>query len=157
MFHGRPVHSLMLSSHRFRCLPLRLPPWTVPCRIVLASPDDRVMCPYHFSLRLFTVVKRSSYGPMAFPILAFTFSLVMWSLWEIPRSLRSKNNRLLQKSYLFSEGIPVSGSCSSVQKWAWWWHWKTGDPLPPPWSAATATASLSPHRYSDHSLASVSQ
>ena len=26
MFHGRPVHSLMLSSHRFLCLPLRLPP-----------------------------------------------------------------------------------------------------------------------------------
>ena len=55
MFHGRPVHSLMLSSHRFLCLPLRLPPWTFPCRIVLASPDDRVTCPYHFSLRLFTV------------------------------------------------------------------------------------------------------
>ena len=88
MFHWRPVHSLMLSSHRFLCLPLRLPPWTVPCRIVLASPDDRVTCPYHFSLRLFTVVKRSSYGPMAFPILAFTSSLVMWSLYEIPRSLR---------------------------------------------------------------------
>ena len=88
MFHGRPVHSLMLSSHRFLCLPLRLPPWTVPCRIVLASPDDRVTCPYHFSLRLFTVVKRSSYGPMAFPILAFTSSLVMWSLYEILRSLR---------------------------------------------------------------------
>ena len=73
---------------RFLCLPLRLPPWTVPCRIVLASPDDRVTCPYHFSLRLFTVVKRSSYGPMAFPILAFTSSLVMWSLYEILRSLR---------------------------------------------------------------------
>ena len=26
MFHSRPVHSLMLSSHRFLCLPLRLPP-----------------------------------------------------------------------------------------------------------------------------------
>ena len=26
MFHGRPVHSLMLSSRRFHCLPLRLPP-----------------------------------------------------------------------------------------------------------------------------------
>ena len=56
MFHWRPVHSLMLSSHRFLCLPLRLPPWTVPCRIVLASPDDRVTCPYHFSLRLFTII-----------------------------------------------------------------------------------------------------
>ena len=46
VFHSRPVHSLRLSSHRFLCLPLRLPPWTVPCRIVLASPDDRVTCPY---------------------------------------------------------------------------------------------------------------
>ena len=61
IFHSRPVHSLMLSSHRFLCLPLRLPPWTVPCRIVLASPEDRVTCPYHFSLRLFTEVRRSSY------------------------------------------------------------------------------------------------
>ena len=34
-FHLRPVHSLMLSSHRFLCLPLRLRPCTVPCRIVL--------------------------------------------------------------------------------------------------------------------------
>ena len=46
IFHSRPVHSLMLSSHRFLWLPLHLPPWTVPCRIVLACPDDRVTCPY---------------------------------------------------------------------------------------------------------------
>ena len=26
LFHSRPVHSLILSSHRFLCLPLRLPP-----------------------------------------------------------------------------------------------------------------------------------
>ena len=36
----------------------------------------------------FTVVKRSSYGRMAFPILAFTSSLVVWYLYKIPRSLR---------------------------------------------------------------------
>ena len=72
MFHSRPVHSLMLFSHHFLCLPLHLPPWTVPCGIVLASPDDCVMCPYHLSLHLFTEVRRSSNGPMAFPILAFT-------------------------------------------------------------------------------------
>ena len=80
IFHSRPVHSLMLSSHRLSAFssppPFSPPPppppipWTVPCRIVLASPDDRVTCPYHFSLRLFTEVKRSSYDPMAFPILA---------------------------------------------------------------------------------------
>ena len=79
MFRSRPVHSLMLSSHHFPCLPLHLTPWSVPCRTVLASPDDRVMCPYHFSLRLFTEVMRSSYGPVAFPVLAFTSSLVMRS------------------------------------------------------------------------------
>ena len=78
----------MLSSHRFLCLPLRLPPWTVPCRIVLANPDDRVMCPYHFSFHLFTEVSRYSRGPMVFPILAFTSSLTMWSLYKIPRSLQ---------------------------------------------------------------------
>ena len=30
MFHSRPVHSLMLSSVRFLCPPLHLPPCTVP-------------------------------------------------------------------------------------------------------------------------------
>ena len=64
MFHSSPVHSLMLS-HRTFCLPLHLPPCTVPCRTVLASPDDRVTCPYHFGSRL-SVEIRSSYGPMAF-------------------------------------------------------------------------------------------
>ena len=78
----------MLSSHRFLYLPLRLAPWTVSCRIVFASPGDRVTCPYYFSLRLFAAVRRSSFGLMAFPILDFTSSLVMWSLCEIPRSLR---------------------------------------------------------------------
>ena len=88
MFPSRPVHSLMLPSHRFLFLLLRLPPFTVPSRIVLASPDDLATCPYHFNLRLFAEVRRSSYGPMAFPIPVFTSSLVMWSLYEIPGSLR---------------------------------------------------------------------
>ena len=87
IYHLRPVQSLILSSHLFLCLPLRLPPWTVPCRIVLASPDDRVTCPYHVSLRLFTEVRPSN-DQMAFPVLAFTSSLILWSLYEIPRSLR---------------------------------------------------------------------
>ena len=78
----------MLSSHCFLCLPLHLPPWTVPWRIVLASPDDHVMCLYHLTLHLFTEVRRSSYSSMAFPILAFTSSLVMWSLYEILRSCK---------------------------------------------------------------------
>ena len=52
-----------------QCIPGCCPPISVsclaPCRIVLASPVDLVTCPYHFSLRVFTVVKKSSWGPMA--------------------------------------------------------------------------------------------
>ena len=42
-----PVHSVMLSSHVLHCLPLFL----FPCRIVLASSDDLVTCPYYLSFR----------------------------------------------------------------------------------------------------------
>ena len=54
-----PVHSLMLSSHLF-CLPLLLAPFTVPCRIVFAMPEDLEMWPYHLIFRFFTMVRRSS-------------------------------------------------------------------------------------------------
>ena len=37
----RPVHFLMLSSHLLLCLPCLLPPFTVPCKMVLARPDER--------------------------------------------------------------------------------------------------------------------
>ena len=80
--NSRPVHSLMLSSHLF-CLPCLLSSFTVPCKMVLARLDKRQTRPYHFSLRLFTIV-RSSYGPIAGWILARTSSLVTWSLYEMP-------------------------------------------------------------------------
>ena len=35
----RPVHSLMLSSHPFLCLPCLLSSFTVPCKMVLAVTD----------------------------------------------------------------------------------------------------------------------
>ena len=38
---SRPVHYLMLSSHFFLCLPCLLPLFTVPCKMVLARPDER--------------------------------------------------------------------------------------------------------------------
>ena len=50
--NSRPVHSLMLSSHLFLCLPCLLPPFTVPSKMVLARPDERETWPYHCSLRL---------------------------------------------------------------------------------------------------------
>ena len=37
--NSRPVHSLMLSSHLFLCPPCLLPPFTVPCKMVLARPN----------------------------------------------------------------------------------------------------------------------
>ena len=50
--NSRPVHSLMLSSHLFLCLLCLLPPFTVPCKMVLARPDEWKTWPYHCSLRL---------------------------------------------------------------------------------------------------------
>ena len=60
-----PVHSLLLSSHLFLCLPCLLPPFTVPCKMVLARPDERETCPYHCSLHLFAMVRRPSCGLIA--------------------------------------------------------------------------------------------
>ena len=82
------VHSLMLSSRLFLCQPCLLPSFTVPCKTVLARPDERKTCPHHCSLRLFTMARRSSCGQIACWILARTFSLVTRSLYEIRIILR---------------------------------------------------------------------
>ena len=81
--NSRPVHFLMLSSHLFLCLPCLLPLFTVPCKLDLAKSNERETWPYHCSLRLFTMVRRSSCGPIACWILARTSSLVTWSLYEM--------------------------------------------------------------------------
>ena len=99
MFHTRPFSSLMLASHRFLCVPLRLPRCTVPCRAVLASPGDLGTCPYHFSFFiLFTEVRRSSYGPMAFSILVFTSLLVFARVRAYRLTI---NSRRLRATFLF--------------------------------------------------------
>ena len=71
-----PVHSLMLSSHLFFCLPLLLAPSTVPCRTVFDMLEDLEMWPYHLSLLFFTMVRRSSCTPTAFWILLRTSSFI---------------------------------------------------------------------------------
>ena len=86
--NSRPVHSLKLSSHLFLCLPDLLFSFTVPCKMVLARPDERETCPYHCSLCLFTMVRRSPCGPVACWVLARTSSLVTWSLYEMRSILR---------------------------------------------------------------------
>ena len=78
--NSRFVHSLLLSSHLCLCLPCLLPPFTVPCKMVLARPDERERWTYHSSLSLFTMARRSSCGPIACWILARTSSLVTWSV-----------------------------------------------------------------------------
>ena len=60
-----PVHSLILSSHLFFCLPLFHFPFTVPCRIVFAKPEDLETWPNHLSFRFLTRVRSSSYSPTA--------------------------------------------------------------------------------------------
>ena len=83
-----PVHSLILSSHLFFCLPLFLFPFTVPCRIVFAKPEDLETWPNHLSFRFLTRVRSSSYSQMAAWIFLRTSSLVTWSLYEMFNSLR---------------------------------------------------------------------
>ena len=78
----------MLSSRLFFCPLCLLPPLTVPCKMVLARPDERETCPYHCSLRFFTMVRRSTYGLNACWILARTSSLLAWSLYEMRSILR---------------------------------------------------------------------
>ena len=46
-----PVHSLILSSHLFFCPSLFLFPFTVPCRIVFAKPEDLETWPNHLNFR----------------------------------------------------------------------------------------------------------
>ena len=75
--NSRPVHSPMLSCHLFLCLPCLLHPFTVTCKMVLARPNERHTCPYHFSL--FTMVRR--FRVVRLP--AQTSSLVTWSLYEV--------------------------------------------------------------------------
>ncbi|GFR69454.1 hypothetical protein ElyMa_002050700 [Elysia marginata] len=82
-----PVDSLMLSSQRFSYLPPLLPPFTVPCIMVMARPDERVVCTYHSSFPCPTMVRRSTCGPMAFSVLHLTSSFVICSLYEIPSRL----------------------------------------------------------------------
>ena len=81
--NSRPVHFLTLSSHLFFCLPCLLPPFTVPLQNGF-WPD--VMYGRHVhttSVCVFTIVRRSSCGPVACCILAQTSSLVKRSWYEM--------------------------------------------------------------------------
>ena len=80
---GSSVHSLMLSCQHFFGLPRLLPPGTVPCMMVFASPVARVTRPYHLSSLVLTMKRRSSCGPIAALTRFLTSSFVILSLNEI--------------------------------------------------------------------------
>ena len=104
--NSRPVYSLMLSSHLFFCLPCLLLPFTVPCKMVLARADEQETCPDHCSLRLFTMVRRSSCGPIVCWILARTSSLVTWSLYEMRSILVSYDSTSFPGLVFFFGALP---------------------------------------------------
>ena len=95
-----PVHSLILSSHLFFCLPLF--PFTVPCRIVFAKPEDLETWPNHLSFCFLTRVWSSSQTPMAAWIFLRTSSLVTWSLYEMSIASGSISSK---KTAFFSQTL----------------------------------------------------
>ena len=76
-----PVHSLILSTYLFFCLPLLLFPFTVLCRIVFAKSEDTETWPNHLSFRFLTRIRSASCFPVTAYILLRTSSLVTWSLY----------------------------------------------------------------------------
>ena len=80
------VHSLIFFSHLFLCMPL-LFPYTVPCRIVFAKPEDFETWPNHLSFHFLTRVRSLLYFPMAAWIFLQTSLLVTWSLYKMLNNL----------------------------------------------------------------------
>ena len=117
--NSRPVHSLMLSSHLFLCLPCFLLPFTVPCKMVLARPDERETWPYHCSLCFFMIVKRSSCSPIACWILAWTSLLVTWSLYEMCSILWK---HIISLFFVFFFGALLWGSMIHKHTGRWMWQ-----------------------------------
>ena len=75
-----PVHYLILSSHLFFCLLFLLFPFTVPCRIVFAKPEDLETWPNHLSFHFLTMVRSLSYSPMAAWILDLSVNLLIGNM-----------------------------------------------------------------------------
>ena len=78
-----PVHSSVLSSYLFFCLPLLLFPITELCTYRLCQTGRPCL-----SFRFFTKVRSSSKSPMAALIFLQTSSLITWSLYEMFSSFR---------------------------------------------------------------------
>ena len=82
------VHSLILSSDHFFCLPLFLSPCPV-----LAKQKFLETWSNHLTFHFLTRVRSLSYSPVAAWIFLRTSSLVTWSLYEMFNSLRYISSR----------------------------------------------------------------
>ena len=108
------------------CCPLKsssvclvfFPLFTVPCKMVLARPDELETCPYHCSLHLFTIVMRSSCDPIACWILAWISSLVTWSFMKCVVFCGSTSFLWL----VFSNGALLWGSMIHKHTGRWMWQ-----------------------------------
>ena len=103
--NSRPVHSLMLSSHLFLCLPCLFPPFTVPCKMVLARPDERKTCAYHFRLhwkKSFHCVLQDGFGQTWWTgviFLLLMFALGFMDLKYTCESTEHKTRRFDEQSH----------------------------------------------------------
>ena len=82
--NSRPVHSLMLSPHLFFCLPCLLPPLIVPCKVVLARPDERG----DMSIPLQLASLYDDQEVFVWSDCCWTSSLVTWSAYKMRSILR---------------------------------------------------------------------
>ena len=79
----------------------------VPCKTVLARRDERETWPYHCSLRLFTMVRRSSCGPTAF-----------WIPYKIANSLACvKSPDLTLQPCLVRRGHELEYKADTMPNW----------------------------------------
>ena len=113
-----PVHSLILSSHLFFCLPLFLFPFTVPCWIIFANREDLETWPNYLSFRFLTRVRSSSYSPMTAWIFLRTSSLVTWSMLKCSIASGSTSS---QKPAFFSLTLQ---SRSMIHRHTEIWKWQ---------------------------------
>ena len=97
---SNPVHSLILSFHLFFCLPLFLFPFTVPCRIVFAKPEDLKTWSNNRSFSFLIRVRSSSYSPVAAWIFLRSSSFVTWSLYKMFKWPPVASNLLSLHSFL---------------------------------------------------------
>ena len=80
-----PVHSLILFSNLFFCLPLFLFPFRSLC---LAKPEDLETWPNYLSFCFLTRVRSPSYYSLAAWIFLRTCSSLTWSLYKMFNSFR---------------------------------------------------------------------